>query len=162
MPALIDTLPEANRLYVGEGVAVNGDVHTSGTVIVQGTVEGDVSVGTLIVQETGTITGRIDVAEDADIFGQVIERLCVRGLLILRSGCRVSGTVSCGALQIEQGAVVTGGIHPLDRGADQPNVKVPRKEAARSAEQTATLPKLPPAAGLIIQEPLISSNSRSL
>jgi cytoskeletal protein CcmA (bactofilin family) len=160
MPALIDNLPEAHTLCVGEGVTVKGDVRTSGTVIVHGTVEGDVSVGSLIVQETGTITGRIDVAENADISGQVVERLCVQGLLILRSGCRVSGTVSCGALQIEQGAVVTGGIHPLDRPADQKIVKAPPNGASRSAGRT--LPTLPPAARLTIQDPPASSNSRNL
>jgi hypothetical protein len=42
----------------------------------------------LLVREGGTIKGRISVAQNAEIFGKVLEKLEVRGLLILRAASR--------------------------------------------------------------------------
>jgi len=139
MPAAVDRLPEANKLYVGEGVSITGAVLTSGTVVVDGFLEGDITVNNLLVGETGTIKGRISVAQNAEIFGLVFERLSVKGLLILRSSCRVEGSVSCGTLQIEQGATITGDIQPTDYRADQSNYKFPRRETAQAANGSANL-----------------------
>jgi cytoskeletal protein CcmA (bactofilin family) len=141
MSATVHDLPDANNLYVGEGVSINGAVLTSGTVVVHGTLEGDISVCNLLVGETGTIKGRISVAQKAEILGKVFERLNVKGLLILRSGCRVDGYVSFGTLQIEQGASITGGISAAD-GADQQNVKPARIESPRSANGSSPLQRL--------------------
>jgi cytoskeletal protein CcmA (bactofilin family) len=137
MLATVDKLPEQDKLYIGEGVTINGAVQTSGTVVVEGVLEGDISVNNLLVGETGTVKGRISVTENAEIFGQVFERLNVNGLLILRASCRVDGHVSCGALQIEQGASVRGAFHPTDYRADQ-TFTSPRRDA--SARQDVSRP----------------------
>jgi cytoskeletal protein CcmA (bactofilin family) len=142
MSATADKLPEANKLYIGRGVTIKVGVLTSDTVIVDGFLEGDASVGNLLVSETGTIKGRINVAENAEIFGKVFERLDVKGLLVLRSTCRVDGNVSCGSLQIEQGANITGAIASTDRRADQPEFKSVRDEASRPANGNSTLQRL--------------------
>ena len=102
--------PEANKLYIGEGVAIKGAVLQSENVVVDGVLEGDIAVGNLLVRETGTIKGRVTVSQNAEIFGKVLEKLDVRGLLILRATSRIEGNVSCGVLSIEQGATITGGI----------------------------------------------------
>jgi cytoskeletal protein CcmA (bactofilin family) len=148
MAATADELPEENNLFVGHGVAINGAVMTSGTVVVHGVLEGDISVTNLFVGETGTIKGRIDVAQKAEIFGKAFERLSVKGLLVLRAGCRVDGNVSFGTLQIEQGASITGGISAANQAgggqaatahgpAEQPAPEVARKETARAANGAA-------------------------
>ena len=144
MSATGDKLSDANTLYVGEGVMINGVVLTSGTVVVHGVLEGDISVNELFVGETGTIKGRVTVARGAEILGKAFERLNVKGLLVLRAGCRVDGTVSFGTLQIEQGASITGGISATtaeDR-ADQQAPKPPRKEAASPANGTSPRQRL--------------------
>jgi len=145
MSATVNELPETNQLFVGEGVTVKGAVLTADTLVVHGVLEGDIAVGSLFVGETGIIKGRIDVAEKAEILGQVFERLNVKGLLILRSGCRVDGNVSFGTLQIEQGASITGGISGAGQQRDQQPqtvVKPERKEAARAANGSSTLPRV--------------------
>ena len=78
------TIPDANRLYIGEGVTIKGEISVPDTLVVCGSVEGDVSVGNLIVGETGSIKGRITVTENAEISGKVFEKLDVKCLLILR------------------------------------------------------------------------------
>jgi cytoskeletal protein CcmA (bactofilin family) len=145
MSATVNELAETNQLFVGEGVTVKGAVLTAVTLVVHGVLEGDIAVGSLFVGETGTIKGRIDVAEKAEILGQVFERLNVKGLLILRSGCRVDGNVSFGTLQIEQGASITGGISGAGQQRDQQpqqTVKPERKEVARAANGSSTLPRV--------------------
>jgi cytoskeletal protein CcmA (bactofilin family) len=162
MSATVDKLPEANKLHIGEGVTINGAVVTSGTVIVEGVLQGDISIGNLIVGETGNVQGRINVAQNAEILGAVSERLNVKGLLILRSSSRVDGNVSCGVLQIEQGASITGGIHPTDYQGDQQNFRFRRQGAAGSADGASTLQRLDQSARSILPEPQAFRNSRSL
>jgi len=109
--------PEANKLYVGEGVAIKGAVLQSETVVVEGLLEGDITVANLVVRENGTIKGRVAVSQNAEIFGKVLEKLDVRGLLILHATSRVEGNVSCGMLSIEQGATIIGGISSMAAGS---------------------------------------------
>ena len=108
------TMPDANRLYIGEGVTIKGEISVPDTLVVCGVLEGDVTVGNLVVGETGAIKGRITVAENAEISGKVFEKLDVKCLLILRSTGRVDGNISYGLLQIEQGASIAGGLSSTD------------------------------------------------
>lgn len=142
MAATINELPETNKLFVGEGVMVKGAVLTADSLVVHGVLEGDIAVGSLFVGETGSVKGRIDVAEKAEILGQVFERLNVKGLLILRSGCRVDGNVSFGTLQIEQGASIIGGISGAGQQQEQPAVKPERKEVTQAANGSSPLSRV--------------------
>ena len=67
------TMPDANRLYIGEGVSIKGEISVLDTLVVCGALEGDVTVGNLVVGETGAIKGRITAAENAEISGKVFE-----------------------------------------------------------------------------------------
>jgi cytoskeletal protein CcmA (bactofilin family) len=119
MSTAVDSMPDASRLYVGEGVTIKGEITVPDTLVVCGTLEGDVSVGNLVVGETGVIKGRIIVAQNAEISGKVFEKLDVKCLMILRSTSRVDGNVSYGMLQIEQGATIVGGISSTDYRPEQ-------------------------------------------
>jgi cytoskeletal protein CcmA (bactofilin family) len=118
------SMPDENRLYIGEGVTIKGEIGVPDTLVVCGTLEGDIAAGNLIVGETGTIKGRITVAANAEISGKVFEKLDVKSLLILRSTGRVDGNISYGLLQIEQGASIAGGLSSIDRRAEQKPAKV--------------------------------------
>lgn len=117
-------MPDANRLYIGEGVTIKGEISVPDTLVVCGVVEGDVSVGNLVVGQTGAIKGRITVAENAEISGKVFEKLNVKCLLILRSTGRVDGNISYGLLQIEQGASIAGGLSSTDYRPEQKPAKI--------------------------------------
>jgi cytoskeletal protein CcmA (bactofilin family) len=110
----------SNILFVGEMVTVKGEIAVPDTLVVCGVVEGDVSVGNLIVRETGVIKGKIVVAQNAEIFGRVIDKLDVESHLILRPTSRVDGDVSYGTLQIEEGACIVGGITCNSRHEQKP------------------------------------------
>jgi cytoskeletal protein CcmA (bactofilin family) len=119
MSATVDDGPEANTLYIGEGVTIKGAVVVAATLIADGVLEGDVTVDNLIVRPTGAITGRISVAGNAEIFGKVFEKLDVKGLLALRANGSVQGSLSFGTLTLEQGANITGNVSSADYQANQ-------------------------------------------
>ncbi len=131
------TMPDANRLYIGEGVTIKGEISVPDTLVVCGVLEGDVTVGNLIVGETGAIKGRITVAESAEISGKVFEKLDVKCLLILRSTGRVDGNISYGLLQIEQGASIAGGLSSTDYRPEQK----PPKSDVYPKDHTAQKPE---------------------
>jgi cytoskeletal protein CcmA (bactofilin family) len=126
-----DNRPEANTLYVGAKVAVRGAAIVANAVVVDGLLEGDISAGNLLVTETGTIRGKVSVAQNADVFGRVYDRLDVKGLLILRATSRADGNITSGMLQIEQGANVNGGICSTYHHAAKSAPKAERKREPR-------------------------------
>lgn len=136
MSSVVDSMPDASRLYIGEGVTIKGEIAVPDTMVVCGTVEGDVSVGNLVVGETGVIKGRIIVAQNAEISGKVFEKLDVKCLMILRSTSRVDGNVSYGMLQIEQGATIAGGISSTEYRPEQKAVKTEQPAPARPEPRT--------------------------
>jgi cytoskeletal protein CcmA (bactofilin family) len=115
----LESMTETNRLYIGEGVTIKGQVTVPDTLVVCGTLEGEVSASNLVVGEAGIIKGKISVSQNADISGKVVEQLDVTDLLILRSTSNVDGNVSYGMLQIEQGATVAGGISSINSQSQQ-------------------------------------------
>lgn len=132
MSSVEELKPGASKLYIGEGVTITGEINVPDTLVVYGTVEGDVSTGNLVVGETGVIKGRIIVAQNAEISGRVFDRLNVKALMILRSTSRVDANVSYGMLQIEQGATIVGGISSTDYRPEQRQV---RTEPARQEQK---------------------------
>ena len=90
------------------------------------------------------------VAQNAEITGNVLEKLDVKGLLILRAGGRVNGSISFGTLTIERGATITGEVYSADyrtnqqssyRASQQSPAPVP-KEDTRPAEPAPALKRL--------------------
>ena len=92
-----------NSAYVGASVTFRGDLIASDTVIVEGTVEGNVTAGSVFVGTNGAIKGSLSAA-DAEIKGLLSESAVIKGFLHLRSTGRVAGKISCGDLEVERGA----------------------------------------------------------
>jgi cytoskeletal protein CcmA (bactofilin family) len=142
MSSAVDSMPDPSRLYIGEGVTIKGEISVPDTLVVCGSVEGDVSVGNLVVGETGVIKGRIIVAQNAEISGKVFEKLDVKCLMVLRSTSRVDGNVSYGMLQIEQGATIAGGISSTEYRPEQKSAARP-EQPVRHPEQKPARPEAP-------------------
>ena len=81
-----------NSAYVGASVTFRGDLIASDTVIVEGTVEGNVTAGSVFVGTNGAIKGSLSAA-DAEIKGPLD---------------RPGRKISCGDLEVERGAVIDG------------------------------------------------------
>lgn len=121
---------EQNVAYIGEGVSIKGEISVPDVIVVDGTVEGDLTARSIRIGPSGVIKGNI-VATDADVHGSITEKLEVKQLMILRATARVQGNVSYGELQIEKGAVISGELASTDfrpeRKAGKPEPAPPGK-----------------------------------
>ncbi|NYS25928.1 polymer-forming cytoskeletal protein [Rhodobacteraceae bacterium 2376] len=102
--------PAASTL--SSDLTITGNLNTTGDVVVEGEVDGDIRAHLLTVGETATIRGEI-VADDIVINGRVIGR--VRGLKVrLTSSARVEGDIIHKTIAIESGAHFEGSVQRND------------------------------------------------
>lgn len=105
-----DTAPEApsqaRKLtaasLVAEDVRIAGNLETAGDLHLDGTVDGDLRVGLLVIGETGSVSGAIH-ADAVEVRGRVTGVICARRVK-LWSTARVDGDISHTELSIEAGA----------------------------------------------------------
>ncbi len=121
--------PPASTL--SSDIVIKGDVRSTGDIIVEGTVEGDIRAHQLTVGEGATVKGEV-VGDDVVINGRIIGRL--RGLKVrLTSTARVEGDIIHKTIAIESGAHFEGSVQrqddPLTKGA-KPAVAAPAAAAA--------------------------------
>jgi cytoskeletal protein CcmA (bactofilin family) len=96
-----------NSAYVGASVSFRGDLIASDTVIVEGTVEGNVTAGSVLVGTNGANKGSLS-AVDAEVKGLLSQKAEIKGFLHPRSTGRVEGKINWGDLEVERGAVIDG------------------------------------------------------
>ena len=100
---------------LGADVVVTGDVVTTDSLQINGTIRGDLKCGTLHQGASGTVTGSI-VADEARLAGLVDGTVTAR-LLILEPSARITGDVTYETLSIESGARVDGRFTHSGSGA---------------------------------------------
>jgi len=114
--------PESNSSHVTKSkpaasvlasdLTITGNLKTTGDVVIEGVVDGDIRAHLLTVGETATIRGEI-VADDIVINGRVIGR--VRGLKVrLTSSAQVEGDIIHKTIAIESGAHFEGSVQRQD------------------------------------------------
>ena len=104
----VSTSPETVISIVGPGMRIIGDCETSGTIRVEGVVEGSIRAGkAVVVGKDGTVQGDI-TTQDAVISGNVVGTLVVESRLELQATCKIEGEVQATRLQLEEGAVLNG------------------------------------------------------
>ncbi|WP_432449920.1 bactofilin family protein [Aliiroseovarius marinus] len=102
--------PPASTL--SSDIVIKGDVKSTGDIIVEGTVEGDIRAHQLTVGEGATVKGEV-VGDDVVINGRIIGRL--RGLKVrLTSTARVEGDIIHKTIAIESGAHFEGSVQRQD------------------------------------------------
>jgi cytoskeletal protein CcmA (bactofilin family) len=102
-----------NVAYIGAGVTLKGEISVPDLIVVDGTLEGDITARVVCVGQTGVIRGNISATE-ADISGWITDHIEIKQLLIVRSTGRVEGRVMYGEIELEKGAVVTGDLSATD------------------------------------------------
>ncbi len=101
-------------LFVGAGVVLRGDVEVPGAASVDGKFEGTLKAKTLIVGQTGHVSGQIS-AETAEIRGMVDDQLEVKNRLVLRASGSISGQISYAKIMVEEGGSISGTIEVMER-----------------------------------------------
>lgn len=110
----------AAESIVGPSVKIDGDLKSQGNLRIDGTVTGKVkTTQNLYVGESANISADVE-AENAVISGSVQGNVKVSGALVLGKNGRLIGDMSCGTLQVEEGAFFMGKCQMKDKGTVQP------------------------------------------
>jgi len=97
------------RMTVGPGINLKGEISDCDTLVVEGTIDATLVGEILEVSEGGTFTGTANVAE-AEINGRFEGELTVTGVLQIRSGGHVTGTIKYGRIEVESGGEISGSV----------------------------------------------------
>lgn len=120
-------------------LTITGNLKTTGDIVIEGVVDGDIRAHLLTVGETATIRGEI-VADDIVINGRVIGR--VRGLKVrLTSSAQVEGDIIHKTIAIESGAHFEGSVQRQDdplqtnrETASRPAAPAPQPQRAEPSD----------------------------
>lgn len=106
-------LPDARQipghtLVVGRDVRLTGEISACHRLIVEGSVEADLSdTRTLEIADTGQFRGSATVG-NCVVSGSFDGDLTVNGLLAVRAGGRVGGAIRYAEIEVERGGRITG------------------------------------------------------
>ncbi|MDD2510581.1 MAG: polymer-forming cytoskeletal protein [Syntrophomonas sp.] len=93
---------------ISHGVLVKGEIRSSGSIRIDGNVEGRVDVkGDLIVGEKGKIKGEI-LADNLILAGKIEGNIEARGRLEITATGSITGDASCSLISIEEGGFIDG------------------------------------------------------
>ena len=118
----IKTIKINSSLIIGEGATIKGEIIEENEITVNGSVDGDIQCKNLIVGKTGSIKGKIK-ADTLYVEGSIEGEINVKELLKLMSSSYVSGKISYGSLQINEGGKLLGELEFKDKNIIQEEFK---------------------------------------
>jgi cytoskeletal protein CcmA (bactofilin family) len=98
---------ESGTLTVGPGIRLQGEITACRTLVVEGEVAASMEAESLLISASGHFEGTARVAR-AEIAGRFDGELAVEGLLLVRSGGRLNGTIRYREIEVERGARLHG------------------------------------------------------
>ncbi len=101
--------PSNQDLIIGEGVSFTGTIDAPGKAIISGAVSGAIAVQDLLVEKSGTITGKVR-ADTMNVHGSVSNDVASSAKLVIHGTGQVSGSLQYKELQIERGGRITGTV----------------------------------------------------
>ena len=115
------------RTLIGEGTQIQGELHFTDGLRIDGEVVGDVvAVGDapsiLVISEKARVTGRVRGGH-VIINGQVTGPIQSSELLELQPQARIVGDVRYEVLEMHQGATIDGELRPL-KAEEKPSLKL--------------------------------------
>ena len=104
------TPTEAVISIVGTGMTVEGDCETDGSLLIEGTIRGDVRAGkSVVIGKDGLLEGTI-YTQDAVIAGRVLGAVYAESHLELQATSQVSGEIQARRMRVEDGAALQGQV----------------------------------------------------
>ena len=122
IPEPIKKIKENSTLIIGEGATIKGEIIEENEITVHGNIDGDIQCKNLIIGKTGSIKGKIK-ADTLHVEVSIEGEISIKNLLKLLSSSYVSGKVSYGSLQINEGGKLVGEIEFKDNKIVQEEFK---------------------------------------
>lgn len=121
------------KSLIAEGSKIEGNFDFTDGLRIDGTLIGNVSAKTdlasiLVISESATVTGEIK-ADHIIINGMVNGPVYARVLLELQPKARIFGDVHYHALEMHQGATITGQLRPNTESEQKPTLKLASNNA---------------------------------
>lgn len=108
---------DRSEAVIGESTRVRGRVSGDGNLVVEGEIEGDISIrGDLSIANGGTATSNVD-ADTVTINGTLEGDVNARGVVRIESGAKVRGNMRGESVSLAEGAEFAG---RLDADFDLP------------------------------------------
>ncbi|MFC5500366.1 polymer-forming cytoskeletal protein [Caenimonas terrae] len=120
------------KSLIAQGSRIEGNLRFTEGLRVDGEVFGDLRANPdqpsiLVISEEAVVEGAID-ADHVIINGSVKGPVNARELLELQPRARIEGDVSYKALEMHQGAVISGQLKPMLDGEEKPLLKLAAKQ----------------------------------
>ena len=104
-----NSLNHSGRSYVGETMQVDGDVRSTGSLDVAGLINGNIFVDDLVLKETGSIRGVIEVNK-LEVNGHVDGKIIANTIIIGKDAVIKGDLFFRSTLKTEEGADIDGYI----------------------------------------------------
>ena len=104
-----NSLNHSGRSYVGETMQVDGDVRSTGSLDVAGLINGNLFVDDLILKETGSIRGVIEVNK-LEVNGHVDGKIIANTVIVGKDAVIKGDLLFRNTLKTEEGADIDGYI----------------------------------------------------
>jgi cytoskeletal protein CcmA (bactofilin family) len=125
------------KSLIADGSQITGSIFFIDGLRVDGQVNGDVRAkedvaSILVISDAASIVGDI-TADHIIINGTVKGNVNARRMLELQPKARIEGDVQYAALEMHQGALITGQLRPLLEGEEKPTLKLAANSQAKNA-----------------------------
>ncbi|MGZ3270673.1 MAG: bactofilin family protein [Croceibacterium sp.] len=91
---------------IGPNITITGDIHSTEDLVIEGTVDGSVTCGTLVVGESGCVRG--DIRTDRLRLAGVVEGSIETSDLAIEASAHVKGDVNYTRLRVASGGTIQG------------------------------------------------------
>lgn len=116
------------KSVIAEGSEISGNIRFTDGLHVDGNIIGNIraaeeTASILVISEIANITGEV-TADHIIINGSVKGPIYARKMLELQPKARIEGDVEYAALEMHQGALITGQLRPILGEGEKPTLKL--------------------------------------
>lgn len=95
---------------IGKGLLIRGELHGEEDLIIEGTVEGTISMEkSLTIEVEGKIKADIET-ENITVRGEVVGNLVARNKITIHNGAKIVGDIKAPRIELDDGAYYKGNI----------------------------------------------------
>ena len=106
-----------NSLMIGQGVTITGTIKAENEVVIQGTIDGDIDCNHVTISKGGLVKGKIKT-ENMNVEGKIEGEFDIHSILHIKKEGKVSGKISYGNIQIDEGGKLLGDINTNEKSPD--------------------------------------------